>query len=54
MQSPEQERLLVLPFLLGLAGGMIGVALLVAFYFTAAAPDKPGQHSGARWGGGWR
>ena len=34
MQASEEERLATLPFLLGLAGGIILLALVGAFYFT--------------------
>ncbi|WP_201981438.1 hypothetical protein [Hymenobacter rubidus] len=43
MQSSVQERRAALPFLLLLAGTMIGLALLVAFYFTQRRTHHDGQ-----------
>jgi hypothetical protein len=43
MAGSKQERLAALPFLLLLAGVMIGVALLVAFYFTQRRTRHEGQ-----------
>lgn len=43
MQASADERRTALPFLLLLAGGMIGLALLVAFYFTRRRTHSSGQ-----------
>jgi len=43
MQASEEERRAALPFLLLLAGAMIGVALLAAFYFTQRRLRHDGQ-----------
>ena len=43
MQGSAQERRSALPFLLLLAGVMIGVALLVAFFFTQRRTKHNGQ-----------
>ena len=43
MQSSVQERRAALPFLVLLAGVMIGLALLVAFYFTQRRTHNDGQ-----------
>ncbi|WP_046244592.1 hypothetical protein [Hymenobacter terrenus] len=43
MQTSVEERRVALPFLLLLAGGMIGMALLVAFYFTQRRTRNDGQ-----------
>ncbi|HEX8426373.1 hypothetical protein [Hymenobacter sp.] len=43
MQTSVEERRTALPFLLLLSGAMIGVALLVAFYFTHRRTHHDGQ-----------
>jgi hypothetical protein len=43
MQASAEDRRTALPFLLLLAGGMIGLALLVAFYFTRRRTHSSGQ-----------
>ena len=43
MQASAEERRAALPFLLLLAGGMIGLALLVAFFFTRRRTHSSGQ-----------
>ncbi|SNC75104.1 hypothetical protein SAMN06265337_2706 [Hymenobacter gelipurpurascens] len=42
LQSTEAERLLVLPYLLALAFGMIGVAFIVATFFTVRRARRAG------------
>jgi len=48
VEGSADERAAALPFLLRLAGVMIGVALLVAFFFTQRRTRHAGQ---ALWGG---
>ena len=43
LESSAQERRAVLPFLLGLAGGIVVVALLVASFFTLRRARRNGQ-----------
>ncbi|TGE22895.1 hypothetical protein [Hymenobacter metallicola] len=43
MVGSEERRQTALPFLLGLAVGMIGLALLVAFYFTWRRTNREGR-----------
>ncbi|AHJ98846.1 hypothetical protein [Hymenobacter swuensis] len=43
LQSTAEERLLVLPFLLVLAAGIVGAALAVATFFTVRRARRDGQ-----------